>query len=120
MADRRVRASDRHGPPGVGLSDRLSPGDSAPLETHVDDVVAVLDSVKARDVCLVTSESGAPLLAILFAAAHPERVRRSLCTRSIQSSPLIALGLSGSAVAGEDPISEMLFWGTDSFARERP
>jgi class 3 adenylate cyclase/pimeloyl-ACP methyl ester carboxylesterase len=110
----RVIAVDRR---GVGLSDRLSPGDSAPLETHVDDVVAVLDAVKARDVCLVTSESGAPLLAILFAAAHPERVRALALYAPIQSSPLIALGLSGSAVAGEDPISEMLFWGTDTFAR---
>ena len=110
----RVIAMDRR---GVGLSDRLSPGDSATFETHVDDVVAVLDAVKARDVCLVSSESGAPLLAVLFAAAHPERVRALALYAPIQSSPLVALGLSGSAVAGEDPISEMLFWGTDTFAR---
>lgn len=110
----RVIAMDRR---GVGLSDRLSPGDSAPLETHVDDVVAVLDAVKARDVCLVTSESGAPLLAILFAAAHPERVRALALYAPMQSGPLTALSLSGSSDAGEDPASQMLFWGTDSFAR---
>ena len=69
----RVIAMDRR---GMGLSDRLSPDDGAPLETHVDDVVAVLDAVGARDVCIVTSESGAPILALLFAAAHPDRVRR--------------------------------------------
>ena len=51
----RVIAMDRR---GVGLSDRLSPKDSVPLETHVDDVVAVLQAAKARDVCIVTSESG--------------------------------------------------------------
>ena len=110
----RVIAVDRR---GVGLSDRLSPGHGAPLETHVDDVVAVLDAVKARDVCLVTSESGAPLLAILFAAAHPERVRALALYAPIQSSPLVALGLPGSPAGDEDPAAEMLFWGADSFAR---
>ncbi|MGZ8620647.1 MAG: alpha/beta fold hydrolase, partial [Actinomycetota bacterium] len=68
----RVIAMDRR---GMGLSDRLSPDDGAPLETHVDDVVAVLNAVGARDACIVTSESGAPFLALLFAAAHPDRVR---------------------------------------------
>jgi len=110
----RVIVMDRR---GVGLSDRLSPGDGAPLETHVDDLIAVLDAVQARDVCLVTSESGAPLLAILFAAAHPERVRALALYAPIPSSPLTALGLIGQSAATDDRAAEMLSWGTDSFAR---
>lgn len=110
----RVIVMDRR---GVGLSDRLSPGDGAPLETHVDDLIAVLDAVQARDVCLVTSESGAPLLAILFAAAHPERVRALALYAPIPSSPLTALGLIGQSAAADDRAAEMLSWGTDSFAR---
>jgi class 3 adenylate cyclase len=111
----RVIAMDRR---GVGLSDRLSPGHMAPLETHVDDVVAVLGAARARDVCLVTSESGGTELAILFAAAHPERVRALAIYQPIHSSPLVALGLPGSSSLVEDHASEMLFWGADSFARK--
>ena len=66
----RVIAMDRR---GMGLPTACPPDDGAPLETHVDDVVAVLDAVGARDACIVTSESGAPILALLFAAAHPDR-----------------------------------------------
>ncbi len=106
----RVIAMDRR---GLGVSDRLSPGGTAPLETHVDDLLAVLDAVGARDVCLVTSESGAPLLALLFAAAHPERVRAlALCT-PMPSSPLTGSILGNSV----DLRSEMLAWGTEAFAR---
>ncbi|HEX6844246.1 MAG TPA: alpha/beta fold hydrolase [Actinomycetota bacterium] len=103
----RVIAMDRR---GMGLSDRLSPDDAAPLETHVDDVVAVLDAARAHDVCIVTSESGAPMLALLFAAAHPERVRAVALYTPIPSSPLVALGL--------DPRDETLAaWGSEAFAR---
>jgi class 3 adenylate cyclase/pimeloyl-ACP methyl ester carboxylesterase len=103
----RVIAMDRR---GMGLSDRLSPDDAAPLETHVDDVVAVLDAVRARDACIVSSESGAPMLALLFAAAHPERVRALALYSPIPSSPLVALGI--------DPRDEMTAWGSEAFARE--
>jgi len=107
----RVIAMDRR---GLGVSDRLSPGDTAPLETHVDDLLAVLEAARARDVCIVSSESGAPLLSILFAAAHPERVRALALYMPIPSSPLIALGFAD----GPDPRSEMLAWATDAFARQ--
>lgn len=103
----RVIAMDRR---GMGLSDRLSPGDGAPLETHVDDVVAVLDAVRARDVCVVTSESGAPLLSLLFAAAHPHRVRALALYTPIQSSSLVALGI--------DQRTDLLPWGSEAFARQ--
>ena len=105
----RVIAMDRR---GVGLSDRLSPGHAAPLETHVDDLVAVLNAASARDVCLVTSESGSPLLALLFAAAKPERVRALAMYSPVKSSPLFSLGI-------EDPTApELMYWGTDSFVRK--
>jgi class 3 adenylate cyclase/pimeloyl-ACP methyl ester carboxylesterase len=103
----RVIAMDRR---GMGLSDRLSPDDAAPLETHVDDVVAVLDAVHARDACIVSSESGAPILALLFAAAHPDRVRALALYSPIPSSPLVALGV--------DPREELVGWGSEAFARK--
>ena len=34
----------------------------APLETHVDDLVAVLDDVGAKDVCLVSGDSARALV----------------------------------------------------------
>ena len=62
------------------------------------------------DVCIVTSESGAPLLALLFAASHPERVRALALYTPIPSSVLVALG--------EDRGSDLLAWGSETFARE--
>jgi class 3 adenylate cyclase len=45
-----------------------------PLESHVDDLIAVADATGARRVCLFASESASPL-GLLFAATHPDRVR---------------------------------------------
>jgi DNA-binding SARP family transcriptional activator/pimeloyl-ACP methyl ester carboxylesterase len=57
---------------GTGLSDRVSPGHLPDLETRMDDVRAVLDSVGSeRAVPLGISEGGA--MSTLFAATHPER-----------------------------------------------
>jgi pimeloyl-ACP methyl ester carboxylesterase len=53
----RVMAMDRR---GVGLSDGLAHGQGAPLETHVDDLVAVLDAVGAKGVCLVSGDRAGP------------------------------------------------------------
>ena len=66
----RVVAIDRR---GVGLSDRMSPGDLPPLETQMQDLLAVLDAVRIRRVHLVGDEDGAQLCA-LFAASFPARV----------------------------------------------
>ena len=60
-ADRCVRPRDRDGPAWHGVSDRLGSGGAAALESHVDDLLAVLDAAHARDVCVVSSDSGAPL-----------------------------------------------------------
>ena len=57
---------------GVGLSDPIkrAPG----LEERVADALAVLDAVGARRAIVVGISEGAPM-ALLLAAAHPERVR---------------------------------------------
>ena len=57
---------------GWGCSDRFSPGDVAPLEVQVDDLVAVMDAAGSeRAVIFGSWETG--LAAMLFAATYPER-----------------------------------------------
>jgi class 3 adenylate cyclase len=67
----RVILMDRR---GVGLSDRLGPGSTAPLESDIDDVLAVLDTVHAGTTAVVASENATPL-AVSLAAIHPGRVQ---------------------------------------------
>jgi DNA-binding SARP family transcriptional activator/pimeloyl-ACP methyl ester carboxylesterase len=57
---------------GTGLSDRVSPERLPDLETRMDDVRAVLDSVDSRRaIVLGFSEGGS--MSTLFAATHPDR-----------------------------------------------
>ena len=58
---------------GWGLSDRFSPGDVAPLEVQVDDLIAVMDAAASRRAVVFASTVTAPA-AILLAASVPERV----------------------------------------------
>jgi class 3 adenylate cyclase len=58
---------------GTGLSDRLPPGQLPPLETQMDDLTAVMDTVHFRRAHLFGDEDGAELC-VLFAASYPERV----------------------------------------------
>ena len=65
----RVIVTDRR---GWGCSDRFSPGDVAPLEVQVDDLVAVMDAAGSERAVIFSSyETGLP--AMLFAATSPER-----------------------------------------------
>jgi DNA-binding SARP family transcriptional activator/class 3 adenylate cyclase len=57
---------------GTGLSDRVSPEHLPDLETRMDDVRAVLDSVGSERAVLLGISEGGPMSA-LFAATHPER-----------------------------------------------
>jgi pimeloyl-ACP methyl ester carboxylesterase len=57
---------------GTGLSDRVSPERLPDLETRMDDVRAVLDSVGSERAALLGLSEGGPL-STLFAAMHPER-----------------------------------------------
>ena len=56
---------------GTGLSDRVR--EVPTLETRMDDLRAVMDSVESESAILWTAQEGARLAA-LFAATHPERV----------------------------------------------
>jgi class 3 adenylate cyclase len=57
---------------GWGCSDRFSPGDVAPLEVQVDDLVVVMDAAGAERAIIFASWDTAPT-ATLFAAGIPER-----------------------------------------------
>jgi len=57
---------------GMGMSDRVPGG--TPLDTRMDDIRAVMDAVGSADAVLMGESEGGPL-AMLFAAAHPERTR---------------------------------------------
>lgn len=66
----RVIAMDRR---GWGLSERFSPDAVPPLETLTEDVLAVMDAAgSARAIVFGSWDCGA--LAMLLAAAHPDRV----------------------------------------------
>ena len=56
---------------GYGMSDRV-PG-ATTLEERMDDIRAIMDAVGSARAAIVGESEGAPL-ALLFAAAHPERV----------------------------------------------
>jgi class 3 adenylate cyclase len=57
---------------GLGMSERV-PG-ATPLEVRMDDIRAVMDAAGSERAAIMGESEGAPL-AILFAAAHPERTR---------------------------------------------
>src|SRR5574340_1058605 len=65
----RVIHTDRR---GWGCSDRFSPGDVAPLEVQVDDLVAVMDAAGSERAVIFTSVDTCPT-GVLFAVTHPER-----------------------------------------------
>jgi class 3 adenylate cyclase len=56
---------------GMGLSDRV-PGATS-LEERMDDIRAVMDAAGSEQAVIMGASEGGPL-ALLFAAAHPERV----------------------------------------------
>ena len=57
---------------GMGMSDRV-PG-ATTLETRMDDIRAVMDAAGSERAAVIGESEGGPL-AMLFAAAHPERAR---------------------------------------------
>ncbi|MGZ8582633.1 MAG: alpha/beta fold hydrolase [Actinomycetota bacterium] len=68
----RVILVDRR---GVGLSDRVAPDALPPVEVLVSDLACVLDHVRSQDTVILGADEGAHS-AVLFAATHPDRVRR--------------------------------------------
>ena len=66
----RLIVTDRR---GTGCSERFTPADIPPLETLVDDLLAVLDEAGSeRPAIFATGDSG--FIAMPFAASYPERV----------------------------------------------
>jgi class 3 adenylate cyclase len=66
----RVIVSDRR---GLGCSERFTPADTPPIETLIDDILAVLDAAGSeRPVLLATGNCG--FVACPFAATHPDRL----------------------------------------------
>ena len=59
---------------GTGLSDRVDPAHLPDLETRMDDVRAVMDAAGSGRAALLGASEGAPM-ALMFAAAYPERTR---------------------------------------------
>jgi len=57
---------------GMGMSDRVPR--ATPLDVRMDDVRAVMDAVGSTQAAIMGESEGGPL-AMLFAAAHPERTR---------------------------------------------
>jgi len=57
---------------GTGLSDRVPDSEPPSLETRMDDVRAVMDSVGSERAVIYGVSEGGPM-SILFAATHPER-----------------------------------------------
>jgi class 3 adenylate cyclase/pimeloyl-ACP methyl ester carboxylesterase len=65
----RVIHTDRR---GWGCSDRFSPGDVAPLEVQVDDLVAVMDAAGSERAVIFVSNDTC-LAGTMFATTYPER-----------------------------------------------
>jgi class 3 adenylate cyclase len=57
---------------GMGMSDRVPGG--TPLDVRMDDIRAVMDAIGSETAAVMGESEGGPL-AMLFAAAHPERTR---------------------------------------------
>jgi class 3 adenylate cyclase len=62
---------------GSGLSDPVA--EPATLEEQMDDVIAVLDAC-ASGQTVISAEAEGSMMAVLFAAAHPERVSHLILT----------------------------------------
>jgi class 3 adenylate cyclase len=59
---------------GVGLSDPIVPGQPPTMEEWVSDAIAVLDALDIRSASLLGGGDEGALVAIMLAAARPERV----------------------------------------------
>jgi class 3 adenylate cyclase len=59
-------------PPGLGVSDPVTPGAPPTLEQWADSITAVLDDLGSRQAVLLASVGALPMAA-LFAATHPSR-----------------------------------------------
>src|SRR5262245_21595891 len=92
----RVVMFDRR---GVGLSDPVSLADMPGIDPWVDDIGVVLDAASSKSAFVAASDV-ASFIAILFAAAHPERTRGLIIvngTSCVRRSAEYPVGLSEAA-----------------------
>jgi class 3 adenylate cyclase len=95
----RVVMFDRR---GVGLSDPVSPALMPGIEAWVDDVGVVLDAADSQS-AFVAAADVASFIAILYAAAHPERTRGLILvngTACIRRRPDYPAGLPDALAEG--------------------
>jgi class 3 adenylate cyclase len=92
---------------GTGLSDALSSDDAPFLEQFADDLRAVLDAVGSSRVAIIAADT-AGLVAIAFAAGHPDRVTSLVLVNSFA-------GLAGAGSAGGSPAGEVAEHARDIF-----
>jgi class 3 adenylate cyclase/pimeloyl-ACP methyl ester carboxylesterase len=107
----RVIHADRR---GWGCSDRFSPGDVAPLEVQVDDLVALMDATGSERAVVFGSADTCPT-AILFAAGYPERTAGLVLV-----DPVVAFYDSEEARRTYAEINDRVRreWGTPAYDRE--
>ena len=107
----RVIHTDRR---GWGCSDRFSPGDVAPLEVQVDDLVAVMDAAGSERAVIFVSNDTAPT-GVLFAATYPERAAGLVLV-----DPVVAYYDSEAARREWVEVNDRVRreWGTPAYDRE--
>ncbi len=105
----RVISFDRR---GAGLSDPTA--EPATLEEQMSDVVAVLDACGSNQVVIMAESEGA-MLAVMFAATHPERVSHLVLLHPmarVVRAPGYEAGWASEEVRERDLIGPMLTrWG---------
>src|SRR5687768_10232748 len=85
---------------GTGLSDPIPTSALPTIEQWMDDVPAVLDAVGSRQAAVITNIGGG-IMAMTFAAAHPERVSSLIlvdCFARFQAAPDFPIGAPPEAV----------------------
>jgi class 3 adenylate cyclase len=86
---------------GSGLSDPIPTSELPSLETFMTDVLAVMDAVGSKRAAVIANIGGG-ILAIPFAAAHPDRVSHLIlvdCFARFLEAPDFPIGLPLEAVA---------------------
>jgi class 3 adenylate cyclase len=112
----RVAIMDRR---GIGLSDRLSPGDLPPLEVVMDDILTVMDDAGIDRAAVFGWQSGATH-ATLLAATYPGRISQ-LVTFALDPCPLRKPGWPYAWSHGEweSYLTELrLGWGTREWVQQ--
>ena len=112
----RVLLFDRR---GTGTSDRAWAGESATIESQMDDIRAVMDAASSERAFLFGIESGAALC-FMFAATHPDRTSGVIVQAPmVRGTPAPDYPASWSRERYEEYFERIEeAWGTDAFVRE--